>query len=69
MSEDAQEDYSTHDEHDQHSSISVDEDEDSTARQEDELEGWIEFITTSAREADEKCLHITSQIGLKHRRN
>ena len=69
MSEDAQEDYSTHDEHDQHNSISVDEDEDYTARQEDALEGLIEYIKTSAREAGEKMLTQTiSQTGSRHRR-
>ena len=42
ISEDTQEEDSTHDEYDQDGSILFDDDEDSTASQEDDLEDWIE---------------------------
>ena len=48
------EEISTHDEHDQDSSISFEDDADSISSQEDELEDWNEYINRSAREADER---------------
>ena len=42
-----------HDAYDQDSSISFDDDEHSTASQEDDLEHWIENIEKSTTEADE----------------
>ena len=43
-SEDTQEEDSTQDEYDQDSSISFDDDADSTSSQEDDLEDWIGYI-------------------------
>ena len=54
MSESTKED-STNEEYDQDSSISFDNDTESTASQEEELEVWMENLTGSAREADETC--------------
>ena len=56
MSDDTQEEDSTHDEYDQDSSISFDDDEDSTASQGDDLEDWTEYTQRSANETDEKML-------------
>ena len=47
---------STNDEYDQESSISFDNDTESTSSQEEELEDWIEYTKRSAREADDKML-------------
>ena len=54
ISEETQEEISTNDECD-HSSISFDDDEESTTSHEDNLEDWIEHVKRSTREADEKC--------------
>ena len=55
ISEETQEEISTNDECD-HSSISFDDDEESTTSHEDNLEDWIEHVKRSTREADEKML-------------
>ena len=56
-------------EFDHDSSISFDDDEDSTASQEDDFEDWIEYIQSSAREADEKMLtyNITKQVETQNK--
>ena len=70
MSEDAQEEDSTNDERDQDSSISFENDTESTTSQEVELEDWIEYKQRSAREAGEKMLtYNTTQSGSSHGRN
>ena len=55
ISEETQEEISTHDECDQDSSISFDDDEESKASREDNLEDWIEDVKRSTKDADEKC--------------
>ena len=53
---DTQEEDSTHDEFDQDSSFSFDDDDgDRTARAQDDLEDWIEDIKGGTKEADGKC--------------
>ena len=54
MSENAQEEDSTNDGYDQDSSISFEDDTESTSSQEEESEDWIERIKRSAREEYEK---------------
>ena len=44
ISEESQEEISTHDDCDQDSTISFDDDEDSTTSHEDNLEDWIEYV-------------------------
>ena len=44
------------DEYDQDSSISIEDDADSTSSQQVELEDWIQYMKRSTREADEKML-------------
>ena len=64
VSEDIHAEDCTHDENDQDSSISFD-DEDSTACQEDDFEDWIQYIKRRTKEAaDEKLLtcNITNWI-------
>ena len=51
ISEDTEEKDSTHDEHDQ-DSISFDDDDDSTASQEVDLDDWIEYRRRSMKEVD-----------------
>ena len=47
MSEDTNEEESTNDEYDQDSSISFEDDTESTSSQEEELENWIEYMKRS----------------------
>ena len=63
-SEETHEEDGTHDEYDQDSSISFDDDEGSTASQEDNLEDWIEHGTRSTGEAGEQMLthNITNWV-------
>ena len=64
ISEETHEEDGTHDEYDQDSSISFDDDEGSTASQEDNLEDWNEQGKRSTKEADEKMLthNITNWV-------
>ena len=55
ISEETQEEISTIHECDQDSSISFDDDEESTTSQEDNCEDWSEYAKRSTREANEKC--------------
>ena len=54
ISEETREETSANDDCNQDSSISFDDDEESTTRHEDNLEDWIEHVKRSTREADEK---------------
>ena len=66
MSEDTQEEESTHDGCIQDSSVSFDADENSTASQGHELENWIEHIKRSTKEADKKLLtYITNWFEIQ----
>ena len=57
ISEEIQEEDGTHDQYDQDSSISFeDDDEGSTGSQEDDLEDWMEHGKRSTEEADEQML-------------
>ena len=47
---------STHNECDQDSRFSFDDDEENTTSHEDNLEDWIEFVKRSTKEADENML-------------
>ena len=65
ISEETHEEDGTHDEYDQDSSISFnDDDEDSTASHEDNLEDWIEHGKRITEEADEQMLtyNITNWV-------
>ena len=55
ISEDTQEEDSTNGEYDQDSSISFEDDEGSTAGQEDELEDWIEYYKEARKKLMKKC--------------
>ena len=60
ISEETQEENNTHYECDQDSSVSFDDDdEECTTSHEDNLEDWIECLTRSTQEADEKMLTYT----------
>ena len=65
MSEDSWEEDNTHDKHDRDSSISFDDDKESTPSQEDELQDRIDDMKWSTGEPDEKMLthNITNMIG------
>ena len=58
MSEGAHEEDSTNDEYDQDSSISFENDTESTSSQDEELEDWIEYTKRSAGEVDGTMLAL-----------
>ena len=64
ISEETHEEDGTHDEYDQDSSISFDDDEGSTASQEDNVQDWNEHGTRITEEAHEQMLtyNITSWV-------
>ena len=51
-----EEEISTHNECDQDSRFSFDDDEENTTSHEDNLEDWIEYVKRSTKEADENML-------------
>ena len=56
ISEETQEEISTHNERDQDSRFSFDDDEENTTSHEDNLEDWIEYVKRCTKEADENML-------------